>query len=188
MGESRNKKPLRERTGPQPVQLSRAFERLRGTASCHPSSAADRALAGRSLGSPTGWRSDSFSCQFWSTGRGLNPRIQVLQTCALATSPPVPCHEGARNKALAPLHLGQSRSGHRRKGIKTRAACLSLLRYLVASSFLDRYHVSTFSPAPPPLTRLAASATVAGAGTITSCPGLQSAPTLTLLPSMVCNP
>ena len=25
----------------------------------------------------------------WSTGRGLNPRIQVLQTCALATSPPV---------------------------------------------------------------------------------------------------
>jgi hypothetical protein len=132
---------------------------------------------------------DPFSLSLaWSTGRGSNPRIQVLQTCALATSPPVPCHEGARNKALAPLHLGQSRTGHRRKGIKTRAACLSLLRYLVASSFLDRYHVSTFSPAPPPLTRLAASATVAGAGTITSCPGLQSAPTLTLLPSMVCNP
>jgi trans-2,3-dihydro-3-hydroxyanthranilate isomerase len=26
----------------------------------------------------------------WSTGRDLNPRIQVLQTCALAASPPVP--------------------------------------------------------------------------------------------------
>jgi hypothetical protein len=26
---------------------------------------------------------------FWSTGRELNPRIQVLQTRALATSPPV---------------------------------------------------------------------------------------------------
>jgi hypothetical protein len=25
----------------------------------------------------------------WSTGRVSNPRIQVLQTCALATSPPV---------------------------------------------------------------------------------------------------
>jgi hypothetical protein len=25
---------------------------------------------------------------FWSAGRGLNPRIQVLQTCALAASPP----------------------------------------------------------------------------------------------------
>ena len=30
-----------------------------------------------------------FVSTLWSTGRGLNPRIQVLQTCALATSPPV---------------------------------------------------------------------------------------------------
>ena len=27
--------------------------------------------------------------KFWSTGRELNPRILVLQTSALATSPPV---------------------------------------------------------------------------------------------------
>jgi hypothetical protein len=26
--------------------------------------------------------------KIWSAGRELNPRIQVLQTCALATSPP----------------------------------------------------------------------------------------------------
>jgi hypothetical protein len=26
----------------------------------------------------------------WSTGRELNPRMQVLQTCALTASPPVP--------------------------------------------------------------------------------------------------
>ena len=29
------------------------------------------------------------SRKIWSTGRGSNPRIQVLQTCALATSPPM---------------------------------------------------------------------------------------------------
>jgi hypothetical protein len=37
----------------------------------------------------------------WSTGRGLNPRIQVLQTCALATSPPVP--ERTANNSFAAL-------------------------------------------------------------------------------------
>ena len=30
-----------------------------------------------------------YSSRIWSTGWELNPRIQVLQTCALAASPPV---------------------------------------------------------------------------------------------------
>jgi hypothetical protein len=39
-----------------------------------------------------GWRYVQKSCNsliLWSTGRELNPRILVLQTSALATSPPV---------------------------------------------------------------------------------------------------
>jgi hypothetical protein len=39
-----------------------------------------------------GWRHVENSCNLlilWSTGRELNPRILVLQTSALATSPPV---------------------------------------------------------------------------------------------------
>src|ERR1700679_1844027 len=64
------------------------------------------------------------------------------------------------------------------------------IRYLpwVARSFLARYQVSTFSPAPPPLVRLRASSTVAGAGTMTGSPNFQFAGTETPLPSMVCNP
>src|ERR1700735_5210042 len=30
---------------------------------------------------------------YWRAGRELNPRIQVLQTRALATSPPAPCNK-----------------------------------------------------------------------------------------------
>src|SRR5450755_4199222 len=50
-----------------------------------------------------------------------------------------------------------------------------------ARSFLARYQVSTARPAPPPLVRLRASSTVAGAGTMTDSPNCQLAGTETPL-------
>src|ERR1700678_4059487 len=66
-------------------------------------------------------------------------------------------------------------------------AAISYLPW-VARSFFARYQVSTVNPAPPPLVRLRASSTVAGAGTMTGSPNFQFAGTETPLPSIVCNP
>ena len=45
--------------------------------------------------------SPAFQCRIdWSTGRELNPRILVLQTSALATSPPVPLVKSVPLSAL----------------------------------------------------------------------------------------
>jgi hypothetical protein len=57
----------------------------------------------------------------WSTGRELNPRILVLQTSALATSPPVPL-----SRLMVPK-TGRSRSGpHCAVFLRIRISILSI--------------------------------------------------------------
>jgi hypothetical protein len=108
------------------------------------------------------------SLKCWSTGPELNRRILVLQTSALATSPPV---------LMSPLSEGELvQQDYLAKNAHLAAP---------ASSFFARYQVSTVNPAPAPFVRLRASSSVTGARTMTGSSGFQLAGADTPLSSIV---